>query len=87
MAEHSAEPGWELILAFPDPSPSFCHGFEAGKIWERMKELAPIDHLVSDENREMFVRMAKAKGWRAEFERVNDDGWERVVLTPPVVQS
>ena len=80
---HMSEPGWELVLAFPDQSSSFCYGFEAGQIWERMKAGERIEQTVNDENREMYVRMAQAKGWRAEFERINDDGWEMLILTPP----
>ena len=79
MAE---EPGWQLVLAFPDGSASFCYGFEAGRIWERMRRFPhdTIDEVVSDENRELYSRMAQSADWTIAFEPVNNDGWERIIL-------
>jgi hypothetical protein len=65
----SEEEGWSLILQFPDGSPSFVHGFEAGRLWHRLEiEYEPIEQMINVENREIVVRMAAAKGWTVEFE-------------------
>jgi hypothetical protein len=31
-----SEGGWQLVVSFPDQSPSFAHGVEAGKLWARL---------------------------------------------------
>lgn len=50
-----------LLLAFPDESPSFVHGFEAGGLWERMaRGETPIELEVAHSANEEVHRRAAA---------------------------
>jgi hypothetical protein len=76
-----------LLVAFPDGSPSFVHGFEAGQIWRRMREgrEAEIENLtVHAANEEVVRRMAVSEGWECEFEPCKDET-EKVYETYRVV--
>lgn len=75
--------GWQLLVAFPDESPSFVHGFEAGRIWQRMKvnDEAEIWATTHPENREVIRRMADAEGWSVEVTPTDVEGWDRTLLT------
>lgn len=66
--------GYQLVVAFPDQSPNFAHGFEAGKIYERLSRLnvgegsiAGVYELIVPENEEVIRRIAEAKGWQVEI--------------------
>lgn len=67
-----------LVVAFPDPSPSFVHGFEAGGLWEKLKngETAEIQATTHVENREVIARMADAEGWEIEVKPTEVEGWD-----------
>lgn len=75
--------GWSLVLALPDESPSFAHGFEAGDIWRRMRLNRPISQMVHNENREILRRMAETRAWAIGFIALNNE-WSEMTLTPPV---
>lgn len=68
-----------LIVAFPDESENFVHGFEAGGIWEQMKN--PMALLISitthTKNREVISRMAISKGWTIKVIPTAIDGWDQ----------
>lgn len=72
-----------LVVAFPDGSPSFVHGFEAGALWELMTTgtVAEIERTTHRENREVISRMAVAEGWSVEFAASEVDGWDYAKLT------
>jgi hypothetical protein len=56
--------GYDLVLAFPDQSPEFAHGFTCGRIWQKMLE-APardVQETVLAECRPTIEAMAMAKG-------------------------
>jgi len=79
--------GWGLLVAFPDGSPSFVHGFEAGQIWQRIRDgrEAEIEKLtVHSANEEVIRRMAITDGWECEFEPCKDET-EKVYDTYRVV--
>lgn len=58
------ENDYNLLVAFPDGSPSFVHGFEAGTIWQRMQtKETPIEATLHFANTEVFSRMAEAAGY------------------------
>lgn len=66
-----------LIVAFPDGSPSFVHGFEAGRVDQQMIDGVPEFELMSHtENQEVFTRMAVAMGYEAEFEKTEIEEWQ-----------
>jgi hypothetical protein len=59
------------VVSFPDQSPSFCRGFEAGQLWEQMCRfpiglppdgIAEIENTTRIENREVIERMASSRG-------------------------
>jgi hypothetical protein len=67
--------GYELVVAFTDQSPQYAHGFEVGKIYERLSRInvgegsaAAFHTLIHPENAEVLRRIAEAKGWRAVIE-------------------
>ena len=85
-----------LVFAFTDQSPSYCAGFEAGMVWQRMQageaeidlgflEGFPVRH----ENLETFARMAAAAGYRMEHQSSGYEGWEqmRMVAAPKAKPS
>src|ERR1700722_400471 len=66
--------GYELVVAFTDESPSYAHGFGAGKIHERLTRInvcegsaASFVTLIHPENAEVLRRIAESKGWKAEI--------------------
>jgi hypothetical protein len=67
---------WGLIVAFPDGSPSFVHGFEAGQLVERMQrgDKAEFERImIHAANEEVIRRMCVAYGWECEFEPCKDE--------------
>lgn len=53
------EPKYELVIQFEDHSASFVHGFEAGRVWQQMKDRIPvIKETVSHTNTDLFGQMA-----------------------------
>ena len=77
-SEDAAE--FRCLVPFPDGSPSFVDGFEAGMIWQRMvRAETPIDPRIAvhSRNREVLSRMAAAQGYDMDVE--DDDGIWMVV--------
>lgn len=77
------ESGWHLVVEFPDQSPSFAHGVEVGKLWERMNSgtIAEFDCLIMSENVEVMYRIAEYLGWGMKSLKFPRDmeagsGWE-----------
>ena len=71
MTEH----GYELVIAFEDQSPSFAHGFEAGRVWQQFKDRKPyITDTVSHDNAELYSQMAARSDYILELKDIGD-GW------------
>lgn len=84
MAEEQEMTGYKLAVSFPDQSPSFCYGFEAGKLWERMESgtVAEIEMTTRIENREVIARCADYLGWSVdEVKPSATEGWDFTKLT------
>lgn len=84
MTSTSESADYELVVAFPDPSPCFVHGFEAGQLYEHMLNPASpseIERTTHVENREVLERIAVAKGWRLERMPSGIEGWDYTKLT------
>jgi hypothetical protein len=65
-----------LLVSFPDGSPSFVHGYEAGLVGSDMKRAEPeIKRTVHIENKEVLTRMAISYGYSFEFEACSVEGW------------
>jgi hypothetical protein len=82
--------GYELVVSFPDQSPSFAHGFEAGKIYERLSRInvgegsaASFVTLILPGNGEVVRRIAEAKGWKVEIEPSTEapNDWHKAEFT------
>lgn len=78
-----------LVVAFPDESASFVHGFEAGQIWQLMSiGSMEIGQTVHVENLEVINRMARSAGYELTDQHetgpadanVAIDGWLKIVL-------
>ena len=82
--EEEAEFG--LVVAFPDASASFCHGFEAGGLWEKMLrgDAADLSLTTHSDNREVIRRMAESQGWLLETKPTSVEGWDETKLTKAV---
>lgn len=83
MKDNPETTGYALVVSFEDQSPSYCYGFEAGCIWQRMQDgdEQEIEVTVSSENRETIRRMGLAKGWDADFQPTGDPTWLFLKLT------
>ena len=82
--DHSKQPNaYGLLVSFPDQSPSFVHGFEAGQLWERMDRgsALEIEATTHRENREVIRRMADQCGFDAEIQPTEVEGWDQTTLT------
>lgn len=75
---------YNLVVGFPDGSPSFVHGFQAGQIWECMARGDPSMALtVRLDNEEVIRRMAAAKGYDVKWEALEpiEHGWASASLS------
>lgn len=67
-----------LIVSFPDQSPTFTLGFEAGMIWQRIESgERAFDVVCRIENKAVINRMAAARKGGVIFEEGTDhpEGW------------
>lgn len=65
----SDQAGFNLLLRFDTDDPEFARGFEAGRMWERVKnDATDWDEIVHASNAEMVMRMCESqeRGFRAE---------------------
>ena len=82
--------GYDLIIEFPDQSKSFALGFEAGGMWQRMKNReSEIGQTIHSENLDLITAMATRQHY--EVVRVSnasahlsgvkgDSGWVDLLL-------
>lgn len=72
-------------VPFPDQSPSFVHGFEAGMLWGKMttgKDPIDSDLPYHADNRAVFERMAAAEGYVMEWRPCDGlDEWAVATFT------
>lgn len=70
-------PNWDLKLPFDTDSPDFVRGFEAGRIYERMKDDPDeLDgQMFHATNAEMVIRMIETTGASLKAEFTGDDVW------------
>lgn len=69
MNDNTEAEDYRLVVAFPDESASFVHGYEAGAIGYRMEHTAEqvIEETVHTANEEVLQRMGAGFGWSVEF--------------------
>lgn len=66
--------GWSLLLAFDSDDPEFARGFEAGRMWERVKDdRTTWDATVHASNAEMVMRMCESQERTFRAETLDDD--------------
>jgi hypothetical protein len=57
-----------LILGFDSDDEEFCRGFEAGRLYEQMKDGEPFTQMIHASNTEMAMRICETaeRGFKAE---------------------
>lgn len=66
--------GYNLLLAFDSDDPEFARGFEAGRLWERVKnDHTNWDEIIHAANAEMVMRMCEAQERSFRAEDIDDD--------------
>lgn len=73
--------GFNLLLPFDSEDPEFARGFEAGRLWEKIKnDHTTWDQMIHATNAEMVMRMAEVedRGFRAE---IIDEEWINVFIS------
>jgi hypothetical protein len=61
--------GWSLVLPYDSDDPEFVRGFEAGRLWERIKhDRTTWSQIIHASNSEMVMRMCEteSRSFRAE---------------------
>ena len=72
--DDDAEAGYNLLLAFDTDEPEFARGFQAGRLWERIKnDHTDWDEIVYAANAEMVMRMCEAQERQFRAEEVNSE--------------
>ena len=75
------EPEYTCLLEFTSDDPNFALGFEAGGMWERLKQFPPrLEETVHAANDEQFHLMARRLGYEVEFQYV-ENGWAFATFT------
>ena len=75
-----------LVLSFDDDSPSFTHGFEVGRVWQRMEAKEGLFGSTLDgvhfhaTNLPVFQRMAELHGYHCDPGQM-DDEWVAIDFT------
>ncbi len=70
------ESGWGLLVRFEDQSPSYCYGFEAGKVWRDMElGTSPIETTFREENLHTLSRMADTMKYQFAHDITSVEGW------------
>lgn len=73
--------GWAPLLEFTDEGKPFALGFEAGRIWEKLRSTDdPVVETVHVDSAELFMRMAEATE-RTVRSRGFTDGGDWVEIT------
>lgn len=74
------------IIEFPDRSPLFAKGFEAGVVWAYLLNDAPIQNvMVSDENHDFIQTMCGHFGKLATFAATESPVWFCLTVSPRIV--
>lgn len=75
-AEHA------LLLPFDTDEPEFARGFEAGRLWAKLREDdEEVEAIVHTTNAEMLLRMGEALG-RGVIGEELDEVWTRAKVLP-----
>jgi hypothetical protein len=69
------DPGYQPLLPFDTDDPEFARGFEAGRLWTRLRaDGDALEANVCIENAEMVLRIAEATGRTVRSEELGS-GW------------
>lgn len=72
---------YNLLLAFDSDDPEFSRGFEAGCLWQRIKQdQTTWDQMIHASNAEMVMRMCEAEERTFRAEPI-DDEWVSVYIS------
>jgi hypothetical protein len=66
--------GWSIVLPFDTDDPEFTRGFEAGRLWERIKsDRTNWSQIVHASNTEMVMRMCELESRSFRSEDIADN--------------
>jgi hypothetical protein len=68
-----SEADYGLILSFDSDDEEFCRGFEAGRIYEQIKDGEPFTQMIHASNTEMAMRICETAGRSFRAEQVDDE--------------
>ena len=72
---------YSMLFSFPNQSPSFVHGFEAGMLWREMEAGAlTIKRTIHSINLGLVHRMATQSGYSFNSVPTNIDEWTNIEL-------
>lgn len=71
---------YSLVLPFDTEDPEFARGFEAGRLWERIKSGEVFVQMIHATNAEMVMRMCESEEREFRAEDV-DDIWVEVEVS------
>jgi hypothetical protein len=71
-----------LILGFDSDAPEFCRGFEAGRLYEQMKDGEPFTQMIHASNTEMAMRICETSERSFTATQVDDEWTDLTVLAP-----
>ncbi len=54
-----SDEGHSLLVEFDSDAPEFVRGFEAGRLWEQLKDPDPFGQTIHANNAEMVIRMCE----------------------------
>jgi hypothetical protein len=73
-SDRNDESGFNLLLTFDSDEPEFARGFEAGRLWERIKnDRTSWDEVVHGSNAEMVMRMCEVQEREFRAEPMDDE--------------
>jgi hypothetical protein len=69
--------GWDLVLSFDTDDSEFVRGFEAGRLWEQMRDVDvdEFNQQIHATNSEMALRMCEKTGRRFAADIADDHCW------------
>jgi hypothetical protein len=68
-----------LILGFDSDDEEFCRGFEAGRLYEQMKDGEPFTQMIHASNTEMAMRICETADRSFKAEQI-DNEWTDLVV-------
>jgi hypothetical protein len=72
---------YSLLLSLDGQTTSYVQGFEAGRLWEQLKNTEPFEQTIHAANMELVMRMMEKTGRNIAVEDTTDDTWCHLVVS------